>query len=119
MFYVFTVLWMVDNLGGWSGYALINFKKPLGIYLNLDYGNLNPYHRPTLEFNGNSAHSSGAYWGASSCGACMYIGGELSYDEEYQSYVYFTGKVKHDTTDIDGNHEWNVLRNTKTWQCQV
>ena len=51
---------IVGNIasGGWSGFAMINFKKPLGTYLGLDYDNLNPYHRPTLEFDGNIAHSS-------------------------------------------------------------
>ena len=35
------------------------YRKPLGIYLGLDYGYMNPYNRPTLEFDGNIAHSSG------------------------------------------------------------
>ena len=87
----------------------------MGIYLGLDYGYRNPYMRPTLEFNGNIAHSSGFYWGASTCGGCIYAGGELSYNEEYQSYVYFTGKIKHDTRDLEGNKEWAHLTNTKTY----
>ena len=48
--------------GGWTGFSFINMKTPLGLALGTDLGNLNPYHRPTLEFDGNIAHSSGFYW---------------------------------------------------------
>ena len=61
----------------------------------------------------------GFYWGASTCAGCMYAGGELSYNYDYESYVYFTGKVKHDTTDMFGNDEWALLTNTKTYLCQI
>ena len=47
--------------GGWSGFSFINMQTPLGNYLYQDYGYLNPYFRPTIEFDGNIAHSSGIF----------------------------------------------------------
>ena len=85
--------------GGWSGFAIINFKKPLGLHLGSDYGNLNPYHRDTMIFDGNIAHSSGFYWANSGCAGCMYAGGELYWDYNFSSYVYFTAREAHDTID--------------------
>ena len=106
--------------GGWSVFSFINMKTPLGKYLGEDYGNLNPYNRPTMEFNGNIAHSSGFYWGqTSSCGSCIYAGGELRYDYNQSSYTYFTGRITHDTIDSDGENAWIVYKNTKTYLCQL
>ena len=41
----------------------------------------------------------------------------INHWKDYQSYVYFTGKIKHDTRDPSGNKAWAHLSNTKTYLC--
>ncbi len=50
--------------GGWTGFAFPNIPYPLGFFKDKDYGSNNPMQRPFLEFDGNTAHSSGWYWEA-------------------------------------------------------
>jgi len=48
--------------GGWSGFAFPAFPAPIG--LHRAWRGFSPSQRPTQEFRGNSAHSSGYYWTA-------------------------------------------------------
>ena len=66
--------------GGWSGFAFPSLATGIGEHRFYtapgDKKLFNPVARPTLEFRGNSAHSSGYWWGAA---GCIYVGGSLSY----------------------------------------
>ncbi|CAE6909455.1 rliB [Symbiodinium natans] len=76
--------------GGFSGFHFPRVEYALGD----SYAN-NPDYRPDelelLEFDSNTAHSSGRIW---SRGACMYVGGELWEDNKgSQQYRYITGRA--------------------------
>jgi hypothetical protein len=47
-------------VGGWSGYAFPSLDAPVGLSRGV---NLVPKNRPTLVFDGNSARSTGYWWG--------------------------------------------------------
>jgi len=62
--------------GGWAGYAFPNLPKPVKLHQNYKNGKFTPMSRPTLEFKGNVAHSTG-YWFGSAGG--IYVGGTLKH----------------------------------------
>jgi hypothetical protein len=48
------------GIGGWSSFAFPNLPKPIGISRTV---NIQPYARPSMVFDGNTARSSGFWWG--------------------------------------------------------
>jgi len=98
--------------GGWSGFAFPNVPKPLGAFRG-DLGDANPDARPTLEFRGNTAHSSGFYWRAH--GSCFYVGAKLEYWGD--KLVYKSGRNNRKTRTPDGKEAWMTLSDTSAWLC--
>lgn len=45
--------------GGWAGFSFSNLPRPIGPFWAHDFGDFNPWARPVLVFDGNSAHSAG------------------------------------------------------------
>eukprot|EP01132_Coremiostelium_polycephalum_P010213 gene10213-12524_t len=95
--------------GGWAGFSFPNLYKPIGNHQSV---NLDPSSRPTLEFNGNSAHSSGYSWEAS--GGIIYVGGNLSVSTVTQKLVYHTGRTSRNT-NLYGADVWMKFTNTKVF----
>ncbi|CAE7293492.1 unnamed protein product, partial [Symbiodinium pilosum] len=76
--------------GGFSGFHFPAVPYVLGdsYSQNRDY---HPDEKELLEFDSNTAHSSGRLW---SRGACMYVGGELWEDNKgSQQYRYISGRA--------------------------
>ncbi|KAH9259577.1 hypothetical protein BASA81_001999 [Batrachochytrium salamandrivorans] len=63
--------------GGWAGYGFVNLPKPVKMHINYGNGQYTPESRPLLLFKGNTAHSTG-YWFGSAGG--VYVGGTLQHD---------------------------------------
>lgn len=61
-------------VGGWAGFALVNFPKVIGQDRN---DPMVPKDKPTLRFDGNTVRSSG-YW--QKLAGCVYLGGFLEED---------------------------------------
>ncbi|GAM19811.1 hypothetical protein SAMD00019534_029860, partial [Acytostelium subglobosum LB1] len=100
--------------GGWASYAFPNLVAPVGFYRNQT--NIQPESRPTLEFDGNTAHSSGYYF--NNFGACIYCGGRLYYaNSTTDQLTYISGRQARETKDAVGKTAWMRWTNTKTWQC--
>ena len=60
---------------------------------------MNPSSRTTLQFDGNTAHSSGYFW---VFGSCIYVGGELKHDPTNNNLlIYKSGRNARDTR-VDG-----------------
>eukprot|EP01084_Bolivina_argentea_P204467 349184_1 len=104
--------------GGWSGFAFPNIPYPLGFWHGDDLGNNNPLNRPTLVFDGNTAHSSGFYW--HDHGGCMYCGAWLVQEtsDDPPTFTYKSGRERRQTKDSDGNEQWMIFENVKTFLCQ-
>jgi hypothetical protein len=60
--------------GGWGGFSFPQLSKPILLHQNV---NMDPSSRPILKFDGNTAHSTGYWWGN---GAAFYIGGSFLHD---------------------------------------
>jgi hypothetical protein len=71
-------------------------------------------HRPTLEFDGNSCHSSG-YWWASA--GCIYVGGRLHERAGDFAFVYNGGRdgPARETLCDDGSECFYKFTNIKTF----
>eukprot|EP01125_Pyxidicula_operculata_P020153 TRINITY_DN7392_c0_g1_i1.p1 TRINITY_DN7392_c0_g1~~TRINITY_DN7392_c0_g1_i1.p1 ORF type:complete len:1411 (+),score=306.06 TRINITY_DN7392_c0_g1_i1:3-4235(+) len=113
--------------GGWSGFSFPNLYYPIGPSNVLS---MDPSGKPTLVFEGNTAHSSGYYW---SMGTCIYIGGKLSEDASNNNILkYNSGRNARATrlqlsTETYSNSQWNSwaspnewmkINNTKVFLCQ-
>ncbi|KAJ3232656.1 Fibrocystin-L [Chytriomyces hyalinus] len=79
--------------GGWSGIIFPIFQTPMGLHRNLT--SISPRSRPIKVFDGNSAHSSGYWWGN---GGAIYVGGLLKY-ETNGTMSYNPGRTVGATTD--------------------
>ena len=96
--------------GGFAGFHFPEVPKALG----LSYSQ-NPQYQPDsqelLEFDSNTAHSSGYFW---NLGACIYIGGALWEDTPgSHHYTYTTGRNQ------PGRRSGHMLfKNTKTFACR-
>eukprot|EP00931_Biecheleriopsis_adriatica_P054363 TRINITY_DN3197_c0_g2_i2.p1 TRINITY_DN3197_c0_g2~~TRINITY_DN3197_c0_g2_i2.p1 ORF type:complete len:1226 (+),score=169.70 TRINITY_DN3197_c0_g2_i2:86-3679(+) len=76
--------------GGFSGYHFPTLKKALGSSYsgNADFS---PDQRELLEFDSNTAHSSGNTW--QTHGSCIYVGGKLWQESPgSDKYSYITGR---------------------------
>jgi len=104
--------------GGWAGFAFPNLYKPTGPSAS---NATVPSAYPLLQFEGNSAHSSGYQW--TSDGSCIYFGGHIYEDAANgNKLTYNSGRdnsnPQHDVK-INGQDSWNVLRNTRVWMCNI
>jgi hypothetical protein len=106
--------WVRGNAasGGWSGYAFPVFDTCLKLSAHLT---VIPKAMPVLEFDANTAHSSGFYWGD---GGCIYAGGKLWMDTNVQKLRYTNGRVSHPTVAFNGSDHWQQITNLRTWLCQ-
>eukprot|EP00742_Colponemidia_sp_Colp-10_P009458 GILJ01010314.1.p1 GENE.GILJ01010314.1~~GILJ01010314.1.p1 ORF type:complete len:1242 (-),score=158.56 GILJ01010314.1:1787-5167(-) len=97
--------WVIGNAasGGWSGFAFPIF--PYAQRLSSDL-KMNPSSYPIIEFDGNTAHSSGHYWGDA---GCIYMGGYLT--DVNNKFVYSNGRYVHPTMGS------NNVTNLRTWLC--
>ena len=71
--------------GGWSGYSLPVLHRALGPHKDL---NFRPSNRVVLEFDGNTAHSTGWWWKHT---GAIYSGGALFY--QGNKLVYNAGRA--------------------------
>ena len=99
--------------GGWSGFAFPNVYKPLGLHRHLNFGNNNPANRPTKNFTGNTAHSTGFYWRAH--GAGVYVGGNISYHETTNEMLYNSGRTARKTLFSNGSIAFMYFNETKVF----
>lgn len=111
--------------GGWAGFAFPVLYTPLGPHKN---DNFRPSNRLSLTIDGNTAHSSGWWWGHA---GGFYIGGALYYAANGQTLIYNAGRDQSHTRSAclkdrcaAGNcndyctpkdRAWNRLTNTKTF----
>eukprot|EP01087_Luapelamoeba_hula_P000813 TRINITY_DN105_c0_g1_i5.p1 TRINITY_DN105_c0_g1~~TRINITY_DN105_c0_g1_i5.p1 ORF type:complete len:1108 (+),score=125.47 TRINITY_DN105_c0_g1_i5:207-3530(+) len=82
--------------GGWAGFSFPSLRLPIQEYKSIT--NFSPANRPfKTPFAGNTAHSSGFWWGSASA---FYFGGQLQYtDNTLTTLTYNAGRspVVHDT----------------------
>jgi len=74
--------------GGWAGYAFPELPSPVKLHSHLA-GQITPSSRPVLQFDGNSAHSSGFWW---LNGGLVYVGGKLYHDADTDLLTYNPGR---------------------------
>jgi hypothetical protein len=76
--------------GGWTGFSFPSLPLPIQDFNTVT--NMCPANRPfQTPFRGNSAHSSGFWWGS---GAAFYFGGELTYtDSTLTTLTYTAGRT--------------------------
>lgn len=106
--------------GGWSGFAFPNIPAPLGMFrgtLPTGYVWVNPLNRPTLLFDGNTAHSCGFYWVGN--GGCIYIGAWLAYDAKTGILTYNSGRNNRVTAYPNGTFGFMSFLNTKIFLCNI
>ena len=103
-------------VGGWSGFAIPILKSPIGSHKDVD---LDPSSRTTLLFDGNTAHSTGQFWGSA---AAFYTGGVLYYEGDILTYNAGRPDQRHGRSPCVQDqetgaclHAWNRLTNTKVF----
>ncbi len=110
--------------GGWSGFAFPSLATGIGEhrFYTAPGGKklFNPVSRPTLEFRGNSAHSSGYWWSAA---GCMYFGGSLSYGpttDPAATLMYNPGRSStFNPSGTSVSHGLTMLNDTLLFLCNV
>lgn len=115
--------------GGWAGFAFPNLPAPKGFFRTVN--NFVPKNRPTLLFQGNSAHSTG-FWQSHAAG--VYLGGNLKTDATTGNTIYTAGRFLpardtcNDTTigsSVNNkgcpaaNRIWNKFFDTKVFLSNV
>ena len=101
--------------GGWAGFAFPSLPAPVSQHRH--WRGFAPSMRPTLEFRGNSAHSSGYYWSAA---GCLYVGGVLSYgppDAPGDELLYNPGRASSFGPGGSAAHGLTVFNDTKLFLC--
>ena len=93
--------------GGWSGFSFPVFDTTLKLSAGLA---LIPKEKPMLEFDGNTAHSSGYFWNDA---GCIYHGGRLWLEASNNKWSYTSGRVSQPTIG------WHNVTNLRTWLCQA
>lgn len=102
--------------GGFVGFLFPALNHALGKSYK-SHKSMRPESVPLLEFDGNTAHSSGKYWRN---GACIYVGGRFKMrnpESNVRDYVYDYGRTN--TADRGGNMRkgGQVFTNTKVFLC--
>jgi hypothetical protein len=108
--------------GGWAGFAYPLFREPMGLSKGTSF-QVPPKNKPVLIFDGNTAHSSGAYWAIFA--GCVYSGGTLFYDEDTGVLTYNGGRTiggsAKDSQIWLGGDDFQILNTTitnlKVWSC--
>jgi len=109
--------------GGWAGFAFPVFHSPVGAHREV---NMRPANRLALTINGNTAHSTGWWWGHA---GAFYFGGTLYYDNNI--LVYNAGRDQSrnrvpclvdkcaggncDSYCQGGERAWNRITNSKAF----
>jgi hypothetical protein len=76
---------------------------------------MSPQAQPSLVFDGNTAHSSGYWWGQA---ACMYTGGQLMYNTTAPTQLtYNPGRIVSGRAILNGGFQ--QFTNTKVFLCNV
>ncbi|EGG17944.1 hypothetical protein DFA_08945 [Cavenderia fasciculata] len=98
--------------GGWASYSFPNLPNSIGQFKSVVFS---PMLRPTLEFDGNTAHSAGYMF---MFGSCVYCGGVLQYLAN-GSLTYQSGRPadSRDTVFSNGTEAWMQYTNLKAYQC--
>lgn len=98
--------------GGWSGFSFPNLPAPIGISR---YWGSSPQQRPSLVFQGNTAHSSGYIFQG---GGCFYVGGLLWYPSGSNLLNYNNGRYSRNTLNANNTGPGiQYFNDTKTWLC--
>ena len=101
--------------GGWSGFQFPVLQEPIGSHRNS--GLPSPRLRPTLEFRGNTAHSSGFYWTAA---GCIYVSGGLFYPSASDpSLAYNPGRASTFSAGGSSSHALTMFNDTKVFLCYM
>ena len=97
------------------------YVAPMGLFQsisNTEYF-VDPYNRPIKKFYGNTAHSSGHYWGAH--GSCMYVGAWLGTTNGVMFYISGrsdnSGHQGRDTYINGTIQSYTLFENTKVFLC--
>lgn len=102
--------------GGFTGFLFPNLPAVVGdSYSKDEYSGYVPGEKLLLNFDGNTAHSSGRHWKGG--GACMYVGGKLwqkDGDKGTHVYQYDYGRIPGDNI----LHGGMVFKNTKVFICR-
>eukprot|EP01094_Clydonella_sp_ATCC50884_P004567 TRINITY_DN13609_c0_g1_i1.p1 TRINITY_DN13609_c0_g1~~TRINITY_DN13609_c0_g1_i1.p1 ORF type:complete len:1433 (-),score=246.70 TRINITY_DN13609_c0_g1_i1:56-4168(-) len=99
--------------GGFTGFSFPNLPHPIGSHRD---ASVIPMERPLKRFYGNSAHSAGPFW---SRNACMYVGGQLWYeDSDSDDLTYNVGRLSRNTMNDDGSPHWMLFEHTRVFLCQ-
>lgn len=106
---------------GWSGFHVINLDNPIGPYRDLQWS---PSSRPTLTFDGNSAHSSAFWWYSS---GTIFIGGSMAYQTNGELFYTPRKEGGRDPCSLRkkvgeckaDEFVWNRMTNTKTFLASV
>lgn len=100
--------------GGWAGFSFPNLPAPIGISRTW-WGS--PMQRPTLVFQGNTAHSSGYLFPG---GGCMYTGGKLYYPTGSNLLSYDNGRYSRNTLNAKNTGPGiQYFNDSKTWLCGI
>ena len=100
--------------GGWAGFAFPSLATPVNQHRAFP---MSPLARPTLEFRGNSAHSSGYYWSAA---GCLYVGGALTYGPGGASATLIYNPGRSSSVNPSGasvSHALTTFNDTKLFLC--
>jgi hypothetical protein len=109
--------------GGWSGFQFPTLQEPIGMHRGS--GLPPPRLRPTLEFRGNTAHSSGFFWSAA---GCIYVGGGLFYPSAADANLAYnpgrSSTFRACGTDIasaacSSAHSLTMFNDTKVFLCYM
>eukprot|EP00927_Polykrikos_kofoidii_P063907 TRINITY_DN5882_c0_g1_i2.p1 TRINITY_DN5882_c0_g1~~TRINITY_DN5882_c0_g1_i2.p1 ORF type:complete len:1020 (-),score=137.03 TRINITY_DN5882_c0_g1_i2:213-3131(-) len=104
--------------GGFVGFLFPAVTHALGASYAAKTDSYRPETLRLLEFDGNTAHSSGSYW---SQGACIYVGGRLEMvDPEKNSSHYFYNFGRTEPKELGGSLRrlGMVFKNTKVFACR-
>eukprot|EP00041_Stephanoeca_diplocostata_P022668 m.542974 g.542974 ORF g.542974 m.542974 type:complete len:1700 (-) comp22123_c0_seq1:169-5268(-) len=104
--------------GGWTGFSFPNLPRPLGPFGAYAYGNFDPWARPVLVFDGNTAHSAGYH---APFGNCLYVGGRLQINPSTMLLQYSPGREggTRDQINASGATVPTVLRNMLVALCNI
>jgi len=98
--------------GGWGGFTFPNLPTPKGFFATHTW--IVPKNRPTLLFQGNSAHSTG-FWQSHAAG--VYLGGNLEVTNTTTgAHNYTAGRfLPARGTVLNGVATWNKFFDTKVF----
>lgn len=99
--------------GGFAGYSFPGLKAPIKDYA---YVQLTPKTRPTIRFDGNTAHSTGHWW--SSAGG-VYVGGVLEHDASRGGKLVYDPGRNNQSPVRDGTRATCLFSDAGSEKCQL